>query len=407
VTAANPIRSVLLLFRFPPDFAGGGLQASRLMEQLARRGVALRVLTKVPETGHGARRERAWGGDVIRFRVFGSLWIRDIVLGVRAGWWLLVHSGWDLLHVSGFSYFGVLPVLVAKLKGRPVLIKTTVLGRNGAFNPGGTWIARRLLGTYARADAIVALSQALEDALRGQQGLRSRILQIPNGVDTELFRPAVDGEPERVREMFGLPRDALLVLTCCMLYPRKNVIALVRAAAAMRTRPVCVVMAGPPGPDADYLKQLDAAIAALPPGVEVRLLGSLAPERLAELQRAADVYVLMSRAEGLPNALLEGMATGLACVASDIPGSRDVLAHGGGWLVPLDDDARLASDLDRLAADPEQRRRLGREARALIERRFSFASVADRYLALYEELLGRSPAGARRRGEDDRMKVFE
>lgn len=365
------------------------------MQQLADHGVAMCALTKRPESGEGARDERAFGGRVIRFRVFGGLWVRDIVLSIRAGWWLLVHSGWDVLHVSGFSYFGVLPVLVAKCKRRPVLIKTTVLGENGAFNPGGTWLARGILGTYAKADAIVALSQALEDSLRADERITCPVLRIPNGVDVDLFRPARQGERDAAREAFGLPRDATVIVTCSMLYPRKNVIALVRAAATMKARPLCVVMAGPPGPDARYLEQLDAEIAKLPEGVEVRLLGSLEPDRLAELQRAADIYALMSRAEGLPNALLEGMATGLACVASDIPGSADVLKDGGGGvLVPLDDDVRLAEVLDRLAADGDERSRLGAEARRHILDHYSFAKIASRYRRLYEWLLGeRADAG--------------
>jgi glycosyltransferase involved in cell wall biosynthesis len=365
------LRSILLLFAFPPDFAGGGLQASRLMDQLGTLDVDMRVLTARPESGAGARRERAFGGEVIRFRVFGGAWGRDLMLSLRAGWWLLVHSGWDLLHISGFSYFGVLPVLVAKLKGKPVLIKTTVLGRNGAFNPGISWPARKALGTYARADVFVALSQALADDLLGQERVTGRVLQIPNGVDTDLFRPAREGEREQARDSFGLPRDATVIVTCCKIYPRKNVVSLVRAAGRMKERPVCVVMAGPPGSDSAYLEELDAAIAALPQGVEARRIGSLA-----------------SRAEGLPNALLEGMASGLACVATEIPGAADVLADGGGVLVPLDDDERLAEALDRLAGDPDLRRRLGGEARNLIEDRYTFSAIAARYREVYDSMLG-------------------
>jgi glycosyltransferase involved in cell wall biosynthesis len=156
----------------------------------------------------------------------------------------------------------------------------------------------------------------------------------------------------------------------------------------MKERPVCVVMAGPPGSDSAYLKELDAAIAALPQGVEARRIGSLAPERLAELQRGADIATLTSRAEGLPNALLEGMASGLACVATEIPGAADVLADGGGVLVPLDDDERLAEALDRLAGDPELRRRLGGEARNLIEDRYTFSAIAARYREVYDSMLG-------------------
>ena len=387
------IRSVLLLFRFPPDFAGGSLQASRLMQRLTTdQGVEMFVLTQRPESGEGLRREQAFGGHVRRFRVFGGLWSRDLLLSLRAGWWLAVHSKWDILHLSGFSYFGVLPVLVAKLKGRPVLIKTTVLGKNGAFNPGKSWIARKLLGTYARADAIVALSQALQDALLAENRITCEVVRIPNGVDTDLFRPPRAGERDAAREAFGLSLEATVIVVCCMLYPRKNVLALVRAAVRMQTRPVCVVMAGPAGPDPAYLAELDAEIANLPPGVEVRLLGSLSSDRLAELQRAADLHALMSRAEGLPNSLLEGMATGLACVASDIPGSSDVLAEGGGVLVPLDDDQRLAEVFDRLAGDAEERQRIGADARGLILERYAFSRIASRYRELYDKLLAKRSA---------------
>lgn len=381
---------MLLLFRFPPDFAGGGLQASRLMEQLAARGVEMRALTMISELAPGPARERAFGGEVIRFRVFGGLWGRDILLSLRAGWWLLTHSDWDLLHCSGFSYFGVIPLWVAKLKRRPVILKTTVLGRNGPFNPGGSWIARRLLGSYRRADVIVALSQALEDALRADPGLRARVRRIPNGVDTQLFRPPRGGERERARAALDLPLEVPAVLTVGMLYARKNVVALVRAAARMRTRPLCLLMAGPAGPDPAYLEELEAEIARLPAGVEVRLLGSLEPPRLAELERAVDLLALVSRAEGLPNALLEGMSSGLACLASDIPGAADVLADGGGALVSLDDDEALAGELDRLLGDPAERRRLGTEARKIVEDRYSFQSIASRYRALYESLLSGS-----------------
>jgi glycosyltransferase involved in cell wall biosynthesis len=357
------------------------------MEKLAARDVEMRALTLRPESGLAAAREQIFGGEVRRFRAFEGLRVRDIMLSLRAGWWLLVRSDWDLLHCSGFSYFAVLPLLVAKLKGKPVLVKTTLLGENGAFNPGDSWIARKVLAIIAHADVIVALSQGLEDDLRSRKPVKSRILQIPNGVDTELFRPAREKEQERARRAFGLPLAATVIVSAGMLCPRKNLIALVRAAAGMQRRPVCVLMAGPPGPDEDCLRELDEAIAALPEGVEVRLLGLLAADQLAELLRAADIFALMSRAEGLPNALLEGMSTALACVASDIPGSADVLAKGGGRLVPLDDEAHLVSVLDRLVKDPAERCRLGAEARKLVLERYSFSGIADRYRAVYDDML--------------------
>jgi glycosyltransferase involved in cell wall biosynthesis len=90
----------------------------------------------------------------------------------------------------------------------------------------------------------------------------------------------------------------------------------------------------------------------------------------------------------MPNSLLEAMATGLPCVDSDIPGSRDVLSRGGGLLVPLDDPAALAAALDQIVADPAVGARLAAEALAVVEAEYSIDRVAERYLAIYRELIG-------------------
>ena len=75
-------------------------------------------------------------------------------------------------------------------------------------------------------------------------------------------------------------------------------------------------------------------------------------------------------------------------MASDIPGPADLLAAGAGLLVPLDDHGQLARELDRLASDPLERQRLGSQARKLVDERYAFRRVAERYRALYDELLG-------------------
>ena len=117
------LRSRLLLFRFPPEFAGGGIQASRLMEQLAARDVEMVALTAMPPDATAPTDELAFGGRVIRFRMPPSDILRDAALSLRAAFWLIAHPRWDVLHISGFSYFAVLPMLVAKALGHPVLLR--------------------------------------------------------------------------------------------------------------------------------------------------------------------------------------------------------------------------------------------------------------------------------------------
>jgi glycosyltransferase involved in cell wall biosynthesis len=136
--------------------------------------------------------------------------------------------------------------------------------------------------------------------------------------------------------------------------------------------------------------------------------GSLAPEQLTEfaslygihwLGHVADIKsvwarahfaVLASRREGLPKSLLEAAACGRPMVATDAPGCREIAIEGETALtVPVDDPEALVKAMARLAADPEMRARLGANARALVERKFSAAAIGRQTVELYASLLAR------------------
>lgn len=380
----------MLLVGYPPAYSGAGAQGAKLASELARQGVAVTVLCPAPGASEAPAVEEQGKLVVRRFRV-PSADSRHLVFGLRCALWLLAHGGWQLLHLHGFSYWSVSPVWVARLKRRPVLVKTTLLGpgADGALRGELSLPQRVIAASYRRVQAIVALSDALAASFVETPGYRARIERIPNGVDTEDFRPAEGDEKGAARKRFDLPQDAAVAVSVGRLEARKNIVALVEAAAEVKHRPLCLALVGPPSPYPEDVIALDRAVAALPPGVEVRFVGELPPSELPEMLRGADILVLPSRAEGMPNSLLEGMASGLGCVASDIPGSRDVLARGGGVLVPLDDREAMARQLDAWLSDPVELARMGAEGRRLAEEHYSIQSVARRYVDLYRTLLER------------------
>jgi glycosyltransferase involved in cell wall biosynthesis len=108
---------------------------------------------------------------------------------------------------------------------------------------------------------------------------------------------------------------------------------------------------------------------------------------------AAHIAVLPSRREGLPKSLLEAAACGRPIVATDVPGCREIARPGiNATLVPVDDATALADAIERLAADPELRRRYGAEGRRLVEAEFSSARIGRDIVALYRRLLANSQA---------------
>ena len=110
---------------------------------------------------------------------------------------------------------------------------------------------------------------------------------------------------------------------------------------------------------------------------------------IERFHRAADIFVLPSVREGLPNALLEAMASGAACVATRLEGVTDSLIEDGrnGLLVPPDDPSALERALRRLTDDPEFGVRLGQEARRTIETRYGLDVVARKYMDVYRGLV--------------------
>jgi glycosyltransferase involved in cell wall biosynthesis len=374
--------------QFPPGYGGAGLQAERLAGALGARGVRVSVLsTRAPDSAAAAFSRTPFGA-VFRFRSPEALRSIDLRLGARAAVWLATNA-FDVLHVHTVGYFAVAPIMVARARGRPYLLKTSLRGGDDLTHVRRGSLGRLLLQAYRGAAAVVALSGAIERDLRREGTLPGRIARIPNGVDTVRFRPAAGAERQRLRAARGIERERLVVLTAGQLGARKGVIELIHAVAAMAAPAPLLVLAGPPDPENE--PALRRALAELPPGLEVRRPGHLPPDVLAEWMCAADVFALNSAAEGLPNALLEAAASGLACVATDIAGSREVLERNAGLLVPAGDRPALTRALDRLGSDAALRGRLGVRARDRAVAEFSLDRVADDYLALYRDLLAQGP----------------
>jgi glycosyltransferase involved in cell wall biosynthesis len=131
--------------------------------------------------------------------------------------------------------------------------------------------------------------------------------------------------------------------------------------------------------------ELRALAAALPAGRRVRGLGFR--DDVADLSALLDVFVLPSRIEGFSLALLEAMARGIPCIASDEGGNREALADDAGLLYPVGDVPALRAALARLLDDPAAARARGERARARAFAEFDVARTVERTEALYRRLL--------------------
>jgi glycosyltransferase involved in cell wall biosynthesis len=204
----------------------------------------------------------------------------------------------------------------------------------------GYRIAYRMGGRTA--DGFIAVSDDVAEAVaRAYRPHRSRLFTIPNGVDLERF--GGKGEREAARTALDVAPQARVIIVVAKLFAQKGHAVLLQALASIPLRPDDVVLFVGEGPERERLQQLakQREVAA------VRFLGSR-PD-VPSLLAASDLFVLPSLWEGLPMALLEGMAAGLPVIATDVAGSRQVVVPGeSGMLVAPGDPRALASAVTHL-----------------------------------------------------------
>jgi glycosyltransferase involved in cell wall biosynthesis len=238
-----------------------------------------------------------------------------------------------------------------------------------------------------RVDAFIAVSTDVGEAVRRDyHPRRGRLVVIPNGVDLERFGEPVDRTA--VRRRLGVPNGARLLIVVAKLFEQKGHGVLLETLPKVLARhPDLEILLAGEGP---LRSQLGRQAETSGSGHRVHFLGNR--RDLPELLAASDLFVLPSLWEGLPMALLEAMASRLPVIATDVSGSREVLADGGGVLVPPGDVERLTSAITDILADPTQASALGQAGRERVERRYSAARQAAQHAALYRARLGQPEA---------------
>lgn len=300
----------------------------------------------------------------------------------------------DLLHAHWVVPSGVPAALVSRITGIPLALS---LHGSDVFlaerlSPAG-WAARQ---AFRRARAVTACSRELAERAVDLGADPDSLQVIPYGVDTERFGPDDSGPDDDLRAAFGLEPDAPVILAVGRLVGKKGFRHLVDAVATLGGEPSTpeLVIAGSGDQEAALREQ------ARQHGLSdrVHLVGDVSRPRMPALYRAATILAVPSvraggNVDGLPNVLLEGMATGLPIAASRIAGIPDVIRHGENGLLARPGDAGdLADTLLRLLTAPELRRRLGRAARQDAEQHFGWGAITGRYA----EVLRRAAEGGSR-----------
>ncbi len=290
--------------------------------------------------------------------------------------WQIRRRGIEVIHTSDRPRDALASVLLARLTGAQCLIHVHV--------GYGEWMSPILKWSLRRADALVAVSEFVGDTLVASGHDPARIHVVPNAIDPEVWHPG-EGRHE-VRQEFGVPDHAPLVVTVCRLFPSKGPEVLIRCLPAARqvhpdTTLLIVGREVVPG----YRQHLAQVAHDLGVGTHVRFAEHRSD--IGRVMAAADVFAMPSLGEPFGLVYLEAMAMGLPVVALHSGGAPEVIVDAvTGLLSEPGDERQLTTNLLMLLSDPERRKNMGQAGRKRVEAYFTTPRMAADMSVVYERL---------------------
>ncbi len=420
-TDRGRVRICYIPFMFTPFVGGSEVQA----EKQARHLLSLGHETTVVTLRHEKRLKRSEILDGLPvFRVggiynregrlrIGKVWQIPIKIALFCTLWRL-RKRYDLLHVFQLGMADV-AAMVGKLAHKPVLVtipttgpgkeqneatlmadtltldhdmlaldvKEAVVGDIAYFAKSQV-AGKAILNFMRNSDAFYQVLSSRSRTNLISHGFRAQqIIHIPNGVDVERFVPNPTLQPDPANPA----RDIICV---ARLQYAKGIDVLLHAWGRMMRIPeewretleprLLLVGEGP------LLNQFEHIATELGILESTEFMG-LRRDVVALLQQSWG-FVLPSRWEGMPNALLEAMACELPSVATRVSGSEDIITHGvDGLLVEPEDPAELANALQCIVADTGLARSLAKEGRLTVLRNYQLTAIVEQCLELYHKLL--------------------
>lgn len=378
----KPLRVVMVSAGFYPLLAGGAeRQALELSAAMARRGWQVRVLTR--RLSGLASAEKVRGVSVLRLGRLGRGACDSLTFMLSLFLWLLRHGrSYDVIHVHLAGSPALPAAAAARLLGKKIVVKLgggRGIGELAASSrTAGGRLKLRLLSRLKPRFVAVAKELAAEAAqYLGQVALHV----LPNGVDTERFRPLSPEQKARLRAEMGWPRGLVFLYTGRLSVEKRLpwFVEIWSDAVHKSGVDATLILVGE-GPEKDLI--LDAARHARALN---RVVVRSPVEDTSPLYGAADVFILPSVSEGLSNSLLEAMSSGLAVLASRVGGTAEAVEEArSGFLFKAQDDDDLRAQLKKLLLKPELAAAFGREARRRVEQDYALDRVVDRYEALYD-----------------------
>ena len=382
--AKSKKRVLIFNYEFPPLGGGGGKASFFLARELVRKGWKVEVITS--RFKGLARKEIIEGVEVHRIPVIRRKVHQASVFEMATYMFSsIIFSCWRAWQEPpnlSLAYFGIPSGPAAYFLKLLRKIPYFILLRGGdvpGFSPREMESYHRLTRPiihflWREAKGVIANSKGLQElAMKSSSEIKVQI--IPNGVDRDLFKLNRDT---------GIKSKEINVLFAGRFTHQKGIDFLLNSLAYISPdiSKTQIWLAGD-GPERKNIENL-VENRNLGGRFKILLLGWKTLNELYQLYQETDIFVLPSRDEGMPNALLEAMAAALPVIATRVAGSEELVKERkNGFLVEIEDLKGLAQALERLISDPVLRKQMGIEGRKIAEG-YNWDIIADRFIEQFD-----------------------
>ena len=375
------MKIALLSEKYTPDLGGLAISTGRLGDSLASAGHDVRIFSPTLSLPATIKQSQRSGG--VHVTRFGAHKRMDDTL---VDWFGLVveehnREPFDVMHAYFLPMAGFVGAYTGKYLGVPSVV--SIRGNDierAAFDP-----SKFSHVMYALHNADAVTTNASELAKKAKAFIDREVFIIPNGIDTDCFKPMernealaellqVEGQRSKVIGFVGELREKKGLTTLLVGY-----------AQLAKTMSVSLLIVGEIRDGED--KKLFEEFRSANPQLQIIVTGHVPYKDLPAYYSLMDVFVHPSLRDGMPNAVLEAMACGKAVIATPVGGMTDVIEDGvSGFFVNVNDAQGLAEKMAEVLSQPEKRAAVGGSAREAVLSQYTLKKELQANLQIYASL---------------------
>ena len=377
IVPPKKIRVGMIIQSYYPRLGGAERQIMSLAPLLKNLGAEITVYTR--QYPGMAQEENIEGVPVKRAKIRGPK-IAAALMFMFGSLVKIARDNPDVLHAHELLSPATTAIMAKFFLGKPVIVKLLRGGflgdiykvRNGPFSSFRIWLFKKYI------DTVISISDEITRELIGIGYPEEKIINIPNGVDTEKFSGLLGSDKKVLATKLGLP-DGKLILYSGRLVKEKNVASLldIWKNIIKEHKDAYLIILGD-GPEKQSLEKFA--------GENIRFIGQV--DNVHQYLRVGDLFVLPSLTEGFSNSLLEAMACELPVIATRVGGAPEIINHNhNGILISPGSNQELQSAVLSFLDKPVGN--LGQQARRTILAKYSLEEIAHRIFSLYSHRMGK------------------